>query len=149
MRSCYCSEQKIFTRPDDCASLESFFVMCIIILFTMKIEKFQLRGNNSVCAGAFQLLGGCAPVQLRGNITSVQGSSHVLQVFTPYHCSSSPRLLLFLITACFVAFINSRQNLVPVRTCPLPRFPSPPKKHAAYPLHNWFLQSNQQRKHVT
>jgi hypothetical protein len=23
----------------------------------MKIDKFQLRGNNSVCAGAFQLEG--------------------------------------------------------------------------------------------
>jgi hypothetical protein len=31
-------------------------------------EKFQLRGNNSVCAGAFQLLRGCTPAQLRGNI---------------------------------------------------------------------------------
>jgi hypothetical protein len=36
----------------------------------MKIEKFQLRGNNSVCAGAFQLLRGRAPSQLRGNIGS-------------------------------------------------------------------------------
>jgi hypothetical protein len=34
----------------------------------MKIEKFQLRGNNSVCAGALQLLGGREPAQLRGNI---------------------------------------------------------------------------------
>jgi hypothetical protein len=34
----------------------------------MKIEKFQLRGKNSVCAGAFQLLRGCATAQLRGNI---------------------------------------------------------------------------------
>jgi hypothetical protein len=34
----------------------------------MKTEKFQLRGNNSVCAGAFQLLRGRAPAQLRGNI---------------------------------------------------------------------------------
>jgi hypothetical protein len=34
----------------------------------MKIEKFQLRGNNSVCAGAFQLLRGRATAQLRGNI---------------------------------------------------------------------------------
>jgi hypothetical protein len=30
--------------------------------------KLQLRGNNSVCAGAFQLLRGRAPAQLRGNI---------------------------------------------------------------------------------
>jgi hypothetical protein len=39
----------------------SFFVMCIIRKFTTKIEKFQLRGNNSVCAGAFELLHGRAP----------------------------------------------------------------------------------------
>jgi hypothetical protein len=32
----------------------------------MKIEKFQLR-DNSVCAGAFHLLLGRAPAQLRGN----------------------------------------------------------------------------------
>jgi hypothetical protein len=31
-------------------------------------EKFQLHGNNSVCEGAFQLLHGRAPTQLRGNI---------------------------------------------------------------------------------
>jgi hypothetical protein len=34
----------------------------------MKIEKFQLRGNNLVRAGAFQLLRGRAPTQLRVNI---------------------------------------------------------------------------------
>jgi hypothetical protein len=34
----------------------------------MKIKSFQLRGNNSVCAGAFQSLCGRAPAQLRGNI---------------------------------------------------------------------------------
>jgi hypothetical protein len=34
----------------------------------MKTEKFQLRGNNSVCAGAFQLLRGRATAQFRGNI---------------------------------------------------------------------------------
>jgi hypothetical protein len=33
----------------------------------MKTEKFQLRGNNSVCAGAFQLLRSRAPAQLGGN----------------------------------------------------------------------------------
>jgi hypothetical protein len=33
----------------------------------MEIENFQLRDNNSVCAGAFQLLRGRAPAQLRGN----------------------------------------------------------------------------------
>jgi hypothetical protein len=36
----------------------------------MKIEKFQLRGNNSLCAGTFQLLRGRAPAQLRGNIAT-------------------------------------------------------------------------------
>jgi hypothetical protein len=36
-------------------------------MFTMKIEKFQLRGKNSVCAGAFQLLRSRAPAQLRRN----------------------------------------------------------------------------------
>jgi hypothetical protein len=34
----------------------------------MKIKKFQLRGNNSMCAEAFQLLRGRATAQLRGNI---------------------------------------------------------------------------------
>jgi hypothetical protein len=34
----------------------------------MKIKNFQQRGNSSVCAGAFQLLRGRAPAQLRGNI---------------------------------------------------------------------------------
>jgi hypothetical protein len=36
----------------------------------MKIGKFQLRGNNSKCAGAFQVLRRRAPAQLRGNIDS-------------------------------------------------------------------------------
>jgi hypothetical protein len=34
----------------------------------MKVEKYQLRCNNSVCAEAFPLLRGRAPAQLRGNI---------------------------------------------------------------------------------
>jgi hypothetical protein len=33
----------------------------------MKLEKPQLHGNNSVCAGAFQLLCVRAPAQLKGN----------------------------------------------------------------------------------
>jgi hypothetical protein len=37
----------------------------------MRIEKFQLRGNNSVCAGALHLLGGRAPAQLTGNVACV------------------------------------------------------------------------------
>jgi hypothetical protein len=36
--------------------------------FVMNIEKFQPRGNNSVCAEAFQLLRGRASPQLRGSI---------------------------------------------------------------------------------
>jgi hypothetical protein len=40
----------------------------MIRIFAMKIEKFQLRDNNSVCVGAFQLLRGHAPAQLRGII---------------------------------------------------------------------------------
>jgi hypothetical protein len=34
----------------------------------MKIETVQLRGNNSLRAGAFQLLHGRVPAQLSGNI---------------------------------------------------------------------------------
>jgi hypothetical protein len=34
----------------------------------MKIEKLQLRGKKSVCAGAFHLLRGRASAQLKGNI---------------------------------------------------------------------------------
>jgi hypothetical protein len=48
-----------------------FSVICITRILTMKIEKFQLRGNNSVCVVAFQLLCGLAPAQLRGNIDLV------------------------------------------------------------------------------
>jgi hypothetical protein len=44
-----------------CERANNFFLICVI-------RKFQLRGNNSVCAGAFQLLRGRAPAQLRGNI---------------------------------------------------------------------------------
>jgi hypothetical protein len=36
----------------------------------MKIEKLQLRGKDSVCAGAFQLLRGRAPAQHRGSIAT-------------------------------------------------------------------------------
>jgi hypothetical protein len=64
MRTCCCSEQKIFTRTDDFEALKNFFVICIIIIIII----IQLRGNNSVCAVAFQLLRGRAPVQLRRNI---------------------------------------------------------------------------------
>jgi hypothetical protein len=33
----------------------------------MKTASFQLRSNNSVCAGEFQLLLDRAPAQFRGN----------------------------------------------------------------------------------
>jgi hypothetical protein len=46
----------------------SLFVIRIIRKFTMKIEKFQLHGNNSACAGEFQLLRSYPPARLRGNI---------------------------------------------------------------------------------
>jgi hypothetical protein len=38
--------------------------------------KFQLRGNISGCAGAFQLLRGRAPAQLRGNIVLDTVTAH-------------------------------------------------------------------------
>jgi hypothetical protein len=47
----------------------------------MKVEKFQLRGNNSVRAGAFQLLRGCTSTQLRGKI--IPGYS---KIFFLCHC---------------------------------------------------------------
>jgi hypothetical protein len=47
---------------------KSFFVICIIRIFAMKMEKSQLRLNNWVCAGVCQLLRGRATVQLTGNI---------------------------------------------------------------------------------
>jgi hypothetical protein len=37
----------------------------------MKTEKFQLRGDNSVCTGAFQLLLARATAQLRGKIGNI------------------------------------------------------------------------------
>jgi hypothetical protein len=37
-------------------------------IFATQIEEFLLRGNNLVCAVAFQLLRGRAPAQLKGNI---------------------------------------------------------------------------------
>jgi hypothetical protein len=43
------------------------FEICVIRIFTMKIEKLYLRDNISVCPGAFLLLRGRAPAQLRGN----------------------------------------------------------------------------------
>jgi hypothetical protein len=34
---------------------KSFFIICVIRIFIIKIEKFHLRGNNEACAGEFQL----------------------------------------------------------------------------------------------
>jgi hypothetical protein len=48
-----------------------FFVICTVRIFTMKTENFQLRGNNSVCAGPLQILRGRAPAQLRGNADAI------------------------------------------------------------------------------
>ena len=47
---------------------KSFFVKCIL-LCTIKTEKFQLRGNNSVCAGGVQLLCGCAAYREHWRLT--------------------------------------------------------------------------------
>jgi hypothetical protein len=44
----------------------------------MEFEKFQLRGNNSMCAGACQLLRGRASGQLRGNIDYRKPITHIL-----------------------------------------------------------------------
>jgi hypothetical protein len=53
----------------------------------MKMDKLQLRGNNSVCAGAFQLLLGRAPAHLRGNIdhNTVRGLGYDLFVPDSFH----------------------------------------------------------------
>jgi hypothetical protein len=56
------------------------FVICVIRVFTMKIENFQLRGNNSVCAGAFHLLRGRAPAQLRGDIVFFTNVLHFASI---------------------------------------------------------------------
>jgi hypothetical protein len=45
-----------------------YIYIYIMRIFTVKIEKFQLRGNNAVCAGELPLLRGRAPAQLRRNI---------------------------------------------------------------------------------
>jgi hypothetical protein len=47
-------------------------------------RKFQLRGNNSMCAGAFPLLRGRTPAQLRGNIYGL------LMIFTETLTIKSP-----------------------------------------------------------
>jgi hypothetical protein len=49
-------------------TLKVFFVIFIIRIFTMKMEKFQLLGKNSLCTGAFQLHRRRATAQIRGNI---------------------------------------------------------------------------------
>jgi hypothetical protein len=57
--------------------LNFFFVICII-------RKFQLRGNNSVCAGVFLLLRHRTPAQLRGNI-SLYRRIQILSLVYPHH----------------------------------------------------------------
>jgi hypothetical protein len=58
-RTCYCSEQKIFTRPDDCAELQKFFFFCNmrnknIYNENWKIpaprQQFRVGGSSSVTA---------------------------------------------------------------------------------------------------
>jgi hypothetical protein len=46
----------------------------------MRTEKFQLLGNNSVCAGTFQLLRGRAPAQLRRNVAGTHLRGAVLNI---------------------------------------------------------------------
>jgi hypothetical protein len=46
----------------------------------MKTEKFQLRGNKSVRAGALQLLYGRAPAQLRGHNASYRNVQYTNQL---------------------------------------------------------------------
>jgi hypothetical protein len=52
--ACYCSEQKIFTRPVDCATLLK--VSCNM----HNKNIYNKNCNNSVCTGAFQTLRGRA-----------------------------------------------------------------------------------------
>jgi hypothetical protein len=53
----------------------------------MKTEKFRLRGNNSVCAAAFQLLRGLSPAHLRGNLTGHLRPSLLFKVLIMQNCS--------------------------------------------------------------
>jgi hypothetical protein len=61
-------------------TLKVFFVICII-------RKFQLRGNNSVSAGAFPLLRDRALAQLRGNtagyVNALCGQNAALLLLNP------------------------------------------------------------------
>jgi hypothetical protein len=73
-------------------------------------KKIQLRGNNSVCAGAFQLLYGRAPAQLRENT-----ELHPIQKFikicfggAAYRPVGSSN---FLIIIMFHAFVHETLNL--------------------------------------
>jgi hypothetical protein len=59
----------------------------------MKIKKFQLRGNSSVYAGAFQLLRGRAPAHLRGNIAYKQIFASTDDVSMHFHVYSTENLI--------------------------------------------------------
>jgi hypothetical protein len=78
---------------------KNFFVIHIRI-FTIKIEKFQLRGNNLVTAGKFQLLHDRVPAQLRGNIGlhpyKTRGEMFVLYAYLSTH---GTKLLVLLLKA--------------------------------------------------
>jgi hypothetical protein len=73
---------------------KSFFVICIMRIFTTKHEKVQLRGNNSVCAGAFRCLlvrsGGSETHTLRTTVARV-AKSNLAAFDTPTGlCAPSP-----------------------------------------------------------
>jgi hypothetical protein len=51
----------------------------------LNIEKFQLRGNNSVWAGAFQLLRGRSTAQLTGNIVPAKPKLKILAIHSNFY----------------------------------------------------------------
>jgi hypothetical protein len=65
--------EKCYTTWRLRGTLKVLFVIQIIRIFTMKFEKLHLHGNNSMCAGTFQLLRERARAQLRGNIATDLG----------------------------------------------------------------------------
>jgi hypothetical protein len=89
----------------------------------MKIEKFQLRSNNSVCVGAFQLLCGRAPAQLVGNIADKTHIHALSRIQTHNPCkqmATDPHLRLcshwsqpkFLNTVCIYLLVVGRPVLI-------------------------------------
>jgi hypothetical protein len=89
--TCYCSGQKIFTRPDGCETLLKVFVISITRIFAMKSEELQLRVSSLVSAGAFKFLRGCALAQLRGNIGHYPPS---METPVHYHVHKRPQIQL-------------------------------------------------------